>query len=154
MRIRKFRVEDAAEVARLHRATIKYVNSKDYSPQEIKAWTNRSSAKRMKGSLDKIMRYVAVDGKKIVGFGDFHLTGELGGLYIHKDYLSKSIGKKMLMKLESEAYKKGLKEFHLESTITAKIFYVKQGYKVIKKGKHNMGDQKLTIFHMRKKLKA
>jgi putative acetyltransferase len=153
MRIRKFMVKDAAEVARMHRGTIKNVNSKDYSKKEIEVWAGRSSAKRMRGALDKINRYVAVEGRRIVCFGDFDGTGELGGFYVHKDYLSRGLGKKMLARLESEAYKKGLRELHLESTITAKDFYIKQGFKVIKKGKHKIADQRLTIFHMGKRLK-
>jgi putative acetyltransferase len=76
----------------------------------------------------------------------------LGGLYVHKDYLFQGVGKKMLLKLEREAYKMGLRELHLESTITAKDFYAKHGYKIIRKGKHRIENQELTIFHMHKRL--
>jgi len=48
--------------------------------------------------------------------------------------------------------KEGCKEIMLKSTITAKDFYEKNGYKIIKKTMHKIGDKKLQIYVMSKKL--
>ncbi len=154
MRIRKFRVEDSAQVARMHRDTIRIVNSRDYPKDQIEVWSKRSTAERFRKSKHSILRFVAVEKDKIIGFSDYNNSGELTGLYIHKSYQGKGVGKKLLKKIETSAIKKGLKELYLYSTITARDFYKKNGYKVIRKTKCNIGGEKLAVFFMKKKLQA
>lgn len=152
MKIRKFKSSDSVEVAKLHRNTIRYVNKTDYPPKQIKVWSGRVSAKRFRESISQRKRFVAIEKNKIVGFGDYSSDGELTGLYIHKDFQGRGVGKSLLIKLEGQARKQGIKEFHLESTTTAKIFYERNGYKIIKKGKHEINGQRLVIYIMKKKL--
>ena len=61
-------------------------------------------------SSKNLTRLVDVEKDKIIGFGDFTDDGELTGLYIHKDYISKGVGKKLLKKLEMAAYKKRIRK--------------------------------------------
>ena len=152
MYVRKFRVSDAVEVAELHRNTVRFVNSKDYPQKQIEVWSGRISAKRFRDSIKTRFRLVAVDKDKIVGFGDFSKDGELAGLYVHKNYQGSGIGPLLLKKLEDSARQKGIKKFFLGSTITAKDFYRKHGYKVIKKTKHQIKNQKLIVYRMEKKI--
>ena len=77
-----------------------------------------------------------------------------GGLYIHKDNLRKGVGKKLLEKLEKDAYKNGVRTIKCNSTITAHKFYKKNGYKTIRKTKFQIGNQKLTVYDMKKRLKT
>ena len=44
MRIRLARDEDYAAIARLHRQTIRNVNSKDYTEDQINTWSARTNA--------------------------------------------------------------------------------------------------------------
>ena len=154
MRIRKFRASDSAAVARLHRDTIRNINSKDYPPEQVAVWAKRSTARRMKKSLKDRQRYVAIEKNRIVGFGDYKKDGEMSGLYIHKDYIGKGAGSKLLNKMETEAAKRGIREFHTISTITARNFYEKHGYHVVEKSKHRIKNQELTVYKMRKTLKT
>lgn len=153
MRIRKARLADSAEIARLHRATIRAINANDYSPAEIKEWSGRSSAKRFRSSHGKAFRYVAVEGEKIVGFADFNKENpeNYWGLYVHKDFLGRGIGSRLMKKMEEAAKKMGAKKFVLSATKTAKAFYEKQGFKVNKKSKHPVEDQKLDVYVMIKR---
>jgi len=149
--IRRFRLGDAVSLARLHRGTIRSINKKDYTPKEITVWSGRSSVRRFQ-NLGKInQRYVALESRKIVGFADYK-DHELMGLYIHKNFLGKGIGKKLLMKIEREVYANGKRTLKCISTITARHFYEKNGFKVVKKTIHQIKDQKLPVFEMRKKL--
>ena len=152
MKIRKFKSSDSVEVARSHRGTIRYINKANYPPKQIKVWSGRVSAKRFRESIHQRKRFVAIEKGKIVGFGDFSPDGELTGLYVNKDFQRKGVGKYLLKKLEKEARKQGIKEFHLSSTITAKIFYQRNGYQITKKGKHEINGQMLVVYRMKKKL--
>jgi len=150
MKIRLARDEDCTAIARLHRETIRHINSKDYSEDIIQVWSARTNAQRFRGNSDKCKRWVAVQGDKIVGFYDHGFDCELWGLYVHKDYVGKGIGSRLLKTAENSLQKHGCKKITLKSTITAKDFYKKQGYKIIKKAFHPVKDKKLLIFIMAK----
>ena len=148
MKIRLSNDQDCAEIARVHRATIRHINSKDYPENIIKAWAGRTSAKRFRDSLLKgAKRWVAVDKDKIVGFVDHGKGDELWGLYVHKNYIGKGVGSKLLEIAEDSLKKQGAKNIKTESTITARPFYEKHGYKFIKKNLHPIfGDRKNGLF--------
>lgn len=93
-----------------------------------------------------------MENNKIIGFCDHGLNGELWGLYVHKDYVGKGIGARLLKVAEDSLKKLGFKKTTLESTVTAKDFYEKHGYKVVKKAFHPIKNKKLPIFIMSKKL--
>ena len=65
MRIRKFRNSDATKLARLHRSTIRNVNSQDYPKEQIDVWSGRVSAERFRKSAKENTRFVAIANKKI-----------------------------------------------------------------------------------------
>ncbi len=154
MRIRKSKIEDAAEIASLHKGTIRFINKGDYSPEQISAWSKRTSAKRFRESHHLAIRYVALDGEKIIGYSDFKKDKpeKFWGLYVHKNHLGKGVGSRLLLKMEEVAKSMGADRLELEATKTAKTFYEKHGFKVIKKSKHPIDDQELDVFVMEKKL--
>jgi len=147
MEIRLAKDKDCAEIARLHRATIRHINSKDYPKKIIEAWSGRTNAKRFRDSLSKCKRWVAVENGKIAGFVDHGRSDELWGLYVHRDYIGKGLGSKLLKIAEDSLKKQGAKTIKIESTITARPFYEKHGYKFVKKGLHPVfGDKKNGLF--------
>lgn len=150
MKIRLARDEDYAGIARLHRATIRNINSADYPKDIIDLWSARSKAKRFRDSANKCKRWVAIEKDKIIGFCDHGFNCELWGLYIHKDFVGKNIGSLLIKKAEESMKKQGFKKISLKSTITAKNFYKKYGYRVVKKDFHKIGDKKMLIYIMTK----
>lgn len=150
MMIRRAKSSDAIELVRLHRDTIRKVNSKDYTAKEIEAWANNYTIKKFRN--EKNIRFVAIDKNKLLGSAAFDKKGYFG-LYVHKDYIGKGIGSKLLRKIEETAYKKGIRKFNPIVVITAKKFYEKHGYKTIKRIKYSIKSQKLTVYQMKKKLK-
>lgn len=67
--------------------------------------------------------------EKIVGFGDIDKTGYLDRLYVHKDYQRKKIATYLCNQLEGYAQNR----ITVQASITAKPFFEKRGYQVIKK---------------------
>lgn len=152
--IRKFKDSDSVELAKMHKSTIRNVNSQDYNKNQIKVWSDKISAEKYERTSKEKNRIilVAIERRKIVGYGEY-LNKHIVGLYISKNNLGKGIGKKLLQKLEAHAYKKGIRTIKCYSTITAHKFYEKNGYKTIKKNtKYKLGNQKLTVFEMKKRL--
>lgn len=152
MRIRRARIEDAAELSRLHKSTIRHVNAMDYDDAQVRVWSKRTSAKRFRESHDMAVRFVAVEGDRIIGFGDFKKDDPetFWGLYVHKDHLGRGIGTALMKRLEQEAKSMGTDTFTLKATVTAKAFYEKQGFEVVRETLHEIEDQKLLVYVMQK----
>ena len=75
---------------------------------------------RWKSLLDNLA-YVAIDKTQIVGFAD-----------MNKDYQKQGIPSKLVQQLERDSEKIGLKKITTEASITAKPFFEKMGYQLIK----------------------
>jgi putative acetyltransferase len=152
MKIRRSTERDAAELARLHRGTIRHVNNRDYSPAQIEAWAGRTSAAKFRRSHQTHIRFVAIEESKIIGFADFGKDGSFGGLYAHKDFVGQGVGTKLIQKIEEVGRKRGVKMFEFLSTKTAKHFYERNGYLCLGTKMHRMGVEKLLVYKMRKTL--
>ncbi len=105
--------------------------------------------KREKGSN----RYVATINGKIVGIGEYMKDGEFRRLYVHKDHQGEGIGTALLVRIEKDASTKGIRHICLGSSITAKTFYQKHGYKFLKNDLLDIRGHKLPMCKMKKKLR-
>ncbi len=152
MVIRRFRESDAVQLARLHRSTIRAVNKKDYPAKQIKAWSGRVSARRHRKYSRQRVKFVAIENGRLVGFAEYK-DDEIMGLYVHKDYMKRGIGKRLLVRVERHAYSKGIRVLKCTSTVTARLFYERNGYRTIRKTKHAIGRYKLSVYRMRKRLR-
>lgn len=152
MKIRLVKDTDYVEMASLQRATIRNVNSKDYPKDAIEVWLKRTNAEKYKKNEDEVKRWVAVENDKVIGFCGHSFKCEISGLYVHKDYIGKGVGYKLLQKAEESLKKDGCKEISIMSTITAKDFYQRQGYKITKKGYHSIEGINSTVYFMEKKM--
>lgn len=129
MVIRKYRSLDCEEMAKLFYDTVHTVNKKDYSKEQLNVWAD--------GDVDLESwdhRYlssytlVAIKDKRIVGFGNINEHAYLDMLYVHKDYQHKQIATKLCNQLEACATGK----ITTYASISAKSFFEKRGYRVIR----------------------
>lgn len=133
MRIKKARLQDAKELSVLRKATIRTTNKHDYTPAQIALWSKRWNTKDFVKVFDQLLLYVAVEGGKIIGYAEIMKVRpeEMGGLYVHKDFVRTGVGTKLMVKIHDVVRKMGVHRFSLRSSITAKDFYEKLGYRVI-----------------------
>ena len=80
-------------------------------------------------SFQEHFTIVAVDNNLIVGFGDIDKTGYLDRLYIHSDYQRQGIAAAICDQLEQAV--PGTIVTH--ASITARPFFEKRGYIIVKK---------------------
>lgn len=132
MYLRRYKNEDLKELITLFKETVHTVNAKDYSPEEIKAWTfSKSDFSEWEQSLSEHYSFVAVENAVIVGFGDISPEGYLDRLFVHKNFQNKGIGTALCNQLE----KKVNGPIVTHASITAKNFFEKRGYQTIKEQK-------------------
>ena len=90
MEIRKYQAEDLEEIVQLFYETIQTVNRKDYSQEQVEVWSNRcENLRKNKTFFEKLYTVVAVEGEKIIGYGNIDRTGYLDHLFVHKDFQSR-----------------------------------------------------------------
>ena len=76
MEIRKYQAEDLEEIVQLFYETIQTVNRKDYSQEQVEVWSNRcENLRKNKTFFEKLYTVVAVEGEKIIGYGNIDRTG-------------------------------------------------------------------------------
>lgn len=71
---------------------------------------------------------IAALNEKIIGVGLLTSTGELALCYVLPEARFTGVGKSLLHALELHAMQTGLTEINLSSTVTAKAFYLCQGF--------------------------
>lgn len=130
MIIREYESADLAAILTLFHETVHTVNARDYTPEQLDAWTSgRSDAAAWDQSLREHYTLVAVDGDRIVGFGDITETGYLDRLYVHKDCQHQGIASLLCDHLEVHCPDCAITT---QASITAKPFFEARGYRVIK----------------------
>ena len=129
MQLRRYKQSDCRELAELFYNTVHTVNAADYNNEQLNAWaTGRVDLEAWNKSLLEHYSIVAVDNGIIVGFGDIDQTGYLDRLYVHADYQGRGIATAICNKLEQSVSGKIV----THASVTAKPFFEKRGYKVIK----------------------
>lgn len=130
MIIREYRPEDCQELIKLFCETVRTVNSRDYSPEQINAWlsNNRSPEEWIESFL---AHYTIVAEENIItGFGDIDSSGYLDRLFIHKDFQRQKIATSICDALEKYV---SSGKITTHASVTAKPFFLNRGYEVIKK---------------------
>lgn len=129
MIIRDYQPSDCKEITELFYNTVHTVNAKDYTKEQLDVWaTGQVDLEKWNQSLQEHYSIVAIENEVIVGFGDIDKTGYLDRLFVHADYQGKGIATGICNQLEQTI--QGNITTH--SSITAKPFFERRGYRVIK----------------------
>lgn len=129
MEIRKYRETDLEAIVRLFYDTVHNVNIRDYSSAQVEAWTAGIDMGRWNTTLSEHLSLVALDGSLVIGFGDIDKSAYLDRLYVHHMYQRQGVGAALCDRLESSAEGRPIR---VHASITAKPFFEKRGYRVLK----------------------
>ncbi len=151
MRIRKFTPSDLQAIQHLFHDTVHAINAKDYSPKQIDTWAPKTPSATWDTIQENICIVAEINGT-IVGFGDVTEKGYVDRLYTHKDFQNLGIGSQILKRLEHHARQLGLKEVYTESSITAKTFFERHGYILLKSQKKTFRGTNFQNYVMLKSL--
>jgi putative acetyltransferase len=153
LQVRRALPEDVETVSRLFRKTIRSVNSKDYEPDQLKAWSSGyKDTVHWKQRIKSECFLIAEKDKRIVGFGSLDNSGVLGMMYVHKDHQGNGVGKALMNGLESYAAKHHIREIVSEVSITARPFFIRMGFIAGEKQSRELSGVKLTNQLMMKRL--
>lgn len=148
MIIRKYQTSDCKELADLFYNTVHIVNAKDYTKEQLNVWaTKQVDLEKWNKSLQEHFSVVALDNETIIGFGDIDKTGYLDRLFVHANYQKKGIATALCNQLEQAVQG----DITTHAPITAKPFFEKRGYKLVKEQQIERQGIFLTNYVMIKK---
>ena len=132
MKIRLFHKQDAEQIAQLFHETVREVNIRDYSINQVKAWAPDNIHFRNWAEVCSEFTYVADDEGAIAGFGELEFSGHINCFYCHKSYQRMGIGRKIYDAIEIKAHELGLVRLFTEASITAKPFFLHMGFSLVR----------------------
>ena len=148
MQLREYITSDCEQLAKLFFQTVHSVNAKDYTKKQLDVWaTGNVDLTRWDMSFKEHYTIIATDNGEIIGFGDIDSSGYLDRLFVHKNYQHKGIATAICDELESSVTGK---KIITHSSITAKPFFEKRGYRVKKEQTIVRNGISLTNFIMEK----
>lgn len=147
MFIRPYHPSDLAALAALFYRTVHEVNARDYPPEQLDVWApaHGSKAHWAKTLLENTSLVAIIEGV-VVGFGDIDASGYLDHLYVHADYQGRGVATALCDRLEAAV--EG--DITTHASITARGFFEKRGYRVIREQQVELQGLLLTNFEMRK----
>ncbi|MGM9593311.1 MAG: GNAT family N-acetyltransferase [Candidatus Onthomonas sp.] len=146
--LRPYRPEDLPRIARIFYDTVHTVNARDYTPAQLDAWADgRPDLERWNREFLAHFTLVAVSGETVVGFGDVDDTGYLDRLYVHRDWQGRGIGSALCDRLESCG---DCSRIITHASITARPFFRRRGYRVLREQQVERRGVLLTNFVMEK----
>jgi putative acetyltransferase len=131
--IRLFRPQDAEQIAQLFHETVREVNIRDYSSNQVQAWApdNLYFRNWLEVCANRFT-YIADENGAILGFGELEPDGHIDCFYCHKNYQGRGVGRQIYQAIEAKALELGLTRLYVEASITAKSFFQRMGFSVVK----------------------
>jgi len=151
MFIREYEPDDCPLLAHLFYDTVHTVNVKDYTEEQLDAWTTgHINLDEWNHSFLKHTTLVAVQDDVITGFADMDGNGYLDRLYVHKDYQGEGFATALVKELEHRVINENVACFETYASITARPFFEKLGYTVQAENTVVRENISLTNFRMTK----
>ena len=150
IKLREYRPDDCGEVYSLFCNTIHSINTADYTPVQLDAWAPKDVD--LHAWNQRLLRndyaVVAELNGVIVGIGSADGAGYFDLLYVHKDYKRMGVATLIANDIEKYLYRKGAQIMTTDASITAKPFFEKRGYVVLKQQSVESKGQILTNYKM------
>lgn len=146
--------EHLDDILELFRETILSVNNKDYNPRQIKAWAKGSKDKERwaKKIEDHYFVYAEIDGK-MAGFSSIDPKGYLDTMFVDKSCQKMGVASFLYAEMEKKAMEQKNDAILSDISITARPFFERRGFEVLKEQQVDCRGEVLTNFKMQKIIK-
>ena len=147
--LRAYRMVDNPQLVSLFFDTVHTVNITDYTAAQCDAWAPLNiDVDNWCAPFQHDYTLVAAQDDTIVGFANLTATGHLDRLYVHKDHQRQGIATQLLTAITAYARKIGHTEITSDVSITAKPFFTKHNYIMVKENQVERKGQQLTNYTM------
>ncbi len=149
--IRKGIPDDLPEMKQVFTETITTVCCADYTPAQIAVWVaGAEDSDRWQEIMAHQVVRVLDDGGKMAGFATLAHGSYIDLFYIHKDYQRQGLARRLFAEIEQTAISMGQLRLTSHVSITARPFFERMGFVVVKEQKVMRQGVELTNFRMEK----
>jgi GNAT superfamily N-acetyltransferase len=131
--VRRVGVEDTNAVVTVLRRSITELCVADHrnDPGVLGAWLENKTAENVRTWIESPRNFMVVAevGGAVSGVASLGLTGGILLCYLLPEVQFTGVGRALLGGLEAEARRQGIRELSLESTVSARAFYTKHGFR-------------------------
>jgi putative acetyltransferase len=152
--VRDYREDDAGPICRLFYETVRSVNLRDYSPEQVRAWAPAPPDPAIwHEPMSDRHTLVAEDEDGVAGFAELENDGHLDMLYCRGDVVGRGVGSLLYAAAEERARGLGLGGIQTEASITARPFFERHGFRVTRRNLVARHGVELVNFSMEKILR-
>ena len=154
-RIRPFRVGDAPALADLFHASVREVGSRDYSPEQVRAWSPvpPNPARYVEHASDGRTLLVAVNREdQPIAYGDLETDGHIDHLYCRPDCVGRGVASALYDCLERAAIEQRIALLIVEASEAARGLFERKGFTVEERREFPMNGVLIHNYRMTKQL--
>jgi putative acetyltransferase len=154
MKIRRYDLGDEPQLWQLFHETIHTVNARDYTPEQLQAWSPAEIDERVwRDRIAGMNPYVCVDDAgMILGYAGLLESGHVDHFYVHHRRQRCGVGRLLMETIEADARSRGLGRLTSDVSITARPFFEAHGFSVVAAQQVQRQGVELTNFKMAKDL--
>jgi putative acetyltransferase len=151
--IRRYEAADLEAVMSVFLRSVRGVASRDYDAGQIAAW---AQVDRDVWSYRRLNRptWVALIDDVIAGFIDLESSGHIDMLFVDPACQRRGVASALLDTVENAAHVQRLAVLDTDASITARLFFEKHGFRVVRSQDVALRGQRLTNFRMEKRFSA
>ncbi|WP_197441717.1 GNAT family N-acetyltransferase [Thalassoglobus polymorphus] len=152
--MRRYRPGEELELWELFYNTIRTVNSRDYSTEQVQTWApDEMNREKWHARIAGMNPFVCEVASEIVGYAALIETGYIDHFYVHHQWQRQGVGNSLVTKIFETANGLGLSELTSDVSITAKPFFESKGFEVVAPQEVSIGEVLFRNYKMRKSLK-
>jgi ribosomal protein S18 acetylase RimI-like enzyme len=130
--IRYATAADAEAVHEIVLQALRETNARDY-PSSVIDRLVLTLPDKVASNLETWCAFVAIVNGQVVGTGS--LNGQtVSSVYVHPDHQRRGIATKLMDAVENAANAQSQRTLSVQSSVTAKAFYARRGFKIIREG--------------------
>jgi putative acetyltransferase len=149
--IRRATAGDITSLREVFISAICEVSAKDYNPEQIDAWvTGGADTAKWQKRIDEQHFYAATEANKIIGFASMTDNGYVDLLFVHSSYQGMKVATTLMQSLYDIGASIGVQQYTSDVSITAKPFFEREGFTVVKEQLIDIGGVELRNYHMAK----
>jgi len=151
--IRPATLHDLQPVLQLFQSTVMRINARDYAADQIKTWAASTQFPKNWARRIREQHFIIAEQQdQLLGFASLTKEGYLDLMYVHQDHQGQGIATLLLEVIENTAIELGLTQINSDVSITARPFFEKRGYAVLREQQVEVRGAVFTNYHMTKSL--
>jgi GNAT superfamily N-acetyltransferase len=151
--IRRYQSGDECRIGQIYYDAVHQLTCEDYSAEQRNAWATPieegpSWREKWRKRCERKQPWLAVVDGEIAGFIEFEADGHIDCTYVSPKYAGKGYMSAIMQRIFAEARQRNLLRLFAEVSITARPFFERHGFRVVRENPHRVRGVPILNFIM------